>query len=114
VDVVVPLGGVLGRGPRLADEVGADLGLISAEEGQAVTASGDRVGGAPCEGPGLGDVALGLGQRLPPGVGGEVDVQLGDGELDVGDRLALGCGILVAGPLRDAVGIGLLALVDGQ
>ena len=64
VDVVVPLGGVLRvghrqgddevlgrddlvRGPGLADEVGADFGLISAEVSQAVAASGDRVGGAP-------------------------------------------------------------------
>jgi hypothetical protein len=63
---------------------------------------------------GFGDIALELGQGLPPGVGGEVDVQLGDGELDAGDWLALGRGVLVTGALLDPVGVGLLALVDGQ
>ena len=132
VDVVVPLRGFLrvghrqgddevigrndlGGGAGLTDEVGADVGLGGVEGGQAIAPGGDRArGGLVLEFSGFGDIALELGQGLPPGVGGEVDVQLGDGELDAGDWLALGRGVLVTGALLDPVGVGLLALVDGE
>ena len=131
VDVVVPLGGVLrvghrqgddevlGRddlvgGARLADEVGTDLGLGVGEGGQTVGTGGDLLDGGALEGTGLDHVTLEVREGLPAVVGRQVHVQLGDGELDVGDGLALGLGVLVTGPLLDAVGVGLLALVDGQ
>ena len=131
VDVVVPLGGVLRvghrqgddevlgrddlvRGARLADEVGADVGLVVGEGGQAVRPGGDRVGGGGLVVTGCEHIPLEVGEGLPAVVGGQVHVQLGDGELDVGDGLAIDLGVRVTGPLRDAVGVGLLALVDGQ
>ena len=131
VDVVVPLGGVvrvghrqgddevlgrddLVRGPGLADEVGADLGLSVGEGGQTIPTGGDRLGGVALKSTGLDHVTLGVGKLFPALGRGQVHVQLGNGELDTGHGLALDLGVRVTRTLLDAVGVGLFTLVDGQ